>query len=61
MSDDKTNRGGQDRSRIALKEAYELPYWTERFGVSEDELRRAVAVVGDSADAVAAHLNRGAH
>lgn len=33
MSDDLTNRGAQDRSRISLTEPHEVRYWTEALGV----------------------------
>lgn len=56
MSDDKTNRGGQDRSRINLSEDYEVRYWTESLGISEQRLRNAIAEVGDSADRVRAFV-----
>ncbi|MEO7152869.1 MAG: DUF3606 domain-containing protein [Burkholderiaceae bacterium] len=56
MPDDLNSRGGQDRQRINLSEDYELSDWARKFGVSVDELRRAVAAVGDRADAVQAHL-----
>lgn len=56
MSDDKNNRGSQDRSRINTSEDYELDYWTAKFGVSRDELRNAVDQVGSSADAVEEYL-----
>ena len=56
MSDDRTQRGGQDRSRINLAQEYEVRDWADRFGVSEEELRRAVAEVGDRADAVESFL-----
>lgn len=59
MADDKTLRGSQDASRIALGEDYEVRYWTDKFGVSAEELRTAVAAVGNSADAVARHLEKG--
>ena len=52
MSDDKINRRGQDRSRINLSEDYEVRYWTEALGISEQRLRNAVAEVGNSADKV---------
>ncbi|MCL6711472.1 DUF3606 domain-containing protein [Pseudoxanthomonas sp. z9] len=52
MSDDLTQRGEPDRSRIALNEDHEIRYWTERFGVSEGRLREAVKSVGNSADDV---------
>jgi hypothetical protein len=52
MGDDKSNRSGQDRSRINMHEDYEVRYWTEKFGVNKDELQRAVDRVGSSAKAV---------
>ena len=52
MSDDKAKTGGQDRKRINLNEDYELRDWAKKFGVSADELRQAVARVGDRADEV---------
>jgi len=59
MSDDKTNRGAQDRSRINLGEAYEVRYWTSELGVSEDVLREAVAAAGSSAEKVREYLASG--
>jgi len=56
MSDDKSKSGGQDRKRINVNEAYELRDWAAKFGVSQDELRQAVAKVGDRADEVERHL-----
>ena len=58
MADDKTLRGPQDRSRIAMGEDYEVQYWTERFGVDRERLQQAVDAVGNSADAVEEHLKR---
>ena len=52
MSDDLTQRGEPDRSRIALNEDHEIRYWTERFGVSEGRLREAVKSAGNSVDDV---------
>lgn len=56
MSDDKTKTGAQDRSRINVNEDYELRYWSEKFGVSPDELKAAVEAAGTGVDAVARHL-----
>ncbi len=52
MSDDKTNRGPQDRSRVSMSEDYEVQYWSDKFGVSRDRLQQAVDRVGNGADAV---------
>jgi hypothetical protein len=56
MSDDKTKSGGQDRTRISLSEDYEVRDWSEKFGVTPDELKAAVKEVGNDAAAVEAHL-----
>ena len=36
MTDDRTNRGAQDRSRISFEEDYEVMHWTKKFGVSRE-------------------------
>lgn len=46
MTDDKSKKGRQDRSRIDVHERYELDYWSDKFGVSKEELKDAVARVG---------------
>ena len=56
MSDNLQDRGSPDRGLIALGEEHEVRYWTQRFGVSEDELRRAVEQVGHSVDEVEKRL-----
>ena len=58
MSDDLANTGAQDRSRINVNEPHEVRYWTQRLGVSEADLRKAVAEVGVSAQNVAEHLGK---
>jgi hypothetical protein len=52
MSDDTKNRGEPDRSRINLGEDYEVRYWTEKLGVSKEQLAVAISKVGNSPDAV---------
>jgi hypothetical protein len=37
------------RSRIELGNPKEVSWWSKRFGCSEEQLRQAVAEVGDSA------------
>ncbi|CAN7560936.1 DUF3606 domain-containing protein [Acidovorax sp. LjRoot129] len=56
MADDKTNSGGQDRTRISLSEDYEVRDWAKKFGVTPDELKAAVKAAGNDAKAVEAHL-----
>lgn len=52
MSDDLENKGPQDRSRISLNEQWEINYWTKKLNCTEEELRRAVERVGNSAASV---------
>jgi hypothetical protein len=52
MSDDKSNRGGQDRSRINLNEDYEVRYWCREFGIAPGRLRELVGQLGDSAETI---------
>jgi hypothetical protein len=42
MSDDTSKKGIQDRTRINTSEDYEVRYWSEKFGVSRDQLKAAV-------------------
>ena len=58
MSDDLSNRGPQDRSRINVSETQELQYWTKELGVSEAQLRAAVAAAGTSVEAVRQYLGK---
>ena len=58
MSDDLTNRGQQDRSRIAMKEEHEVRHWTEALGVTREQLQKAVDKVGNSAAAVRQELGK---
>lgn len=46
MPDDKTDRGAPDRSRIRLDEPRDVRYWTRELGVSEEQLRGALAAAG---------------
>jgi hypothetical protein len=58
MSDNKQNTGNADRSRVSTSEDYEVQYWKEKFGVSSEELKAAVAQVGNSADKVEEYLKQ---
>jgi len=46
MADNKSNVGQADRERISIVGDYELGYWAERFGVSQEAVRKAVERVG---------------
>jgi hypothetical protein len=56
MSDDKGQSQGQDRQRINVNQDYELRDWSRKFGVTPEQLKRAVAKVGDRADDVEREL-----
>ena len=56
--DDPSKRGGQDRDRIALHQDHEVRYWTEKFGVTRDQLAAAIDKVGDSVKAVTQELGK---
>lgn len=55
MTDDPC-KTGLDRKLISLTEPHEVRSWTESLGCSETQLRDAVKEVGNSAEAVRAHL-----
>lgn len=56
--DDKSKVGKPDRDRINVNEDFELRGWSKKFGVSVEELKKAVQKVGTSADAVRKHLGK---
>jgi hypothetical protein len=57
MTDDKTKKAA-DRRRINLHQAYELGYWSRKFGVSEQELAEAVQKAGPLASDVERELQK---
>jgi hypothetical protein len=56
MADDLKDTGRQDDSRINIEQDHEVRYWSEKFGVSRDELRSAVAKAGPMVKNVREHL-----
>lgn len=58
MPDDLSKRTGVERGRIWLGQEHEVAYWTEKLGVSREELERAVRAVGNNADRVREHLHK---
>lgn len=59
MPDDPSKRGGQDRKRIDVSQEHELRSWSKKFGVTADQLKKAVASVGTQAEKVKAKLSGG--
>jgi hypothetical protein len=56
VADDRNNTGNPDRQRINTNQPHELRDWSEKFGVSPEELKAAVAQVGNQAADVEQHL-----
>jgi len=56
MADDLGKTGGQDRQRINLNQDYEVRDWSSKFGVTPDQLRKAVEAVGSEAKKVEEYL-----
>ena len=56
MTDDKSKAGGADRIRINTSEDYEVQDWSQKFGVTPEELKAAVKAVGPMVDAVERYL-----
>jgi hypothetical protein len=56
MTDDLKRTGRLDDSRINISHDYEVSYWSEKLGVTADELRNAVAKAGPLVKDVREHL-----
>jgi hypothetical protein len=56
MADDKHKTGGQDAQRVNVHESYELHDWSKKFDCTPEQLKEAVAAVGDRAADVEMHL-----
>ena len=61
MSDDKQDRGGQDRARVAGEQGYEVRYFADKHGISIDQAQELIDKHGNSReklDAAAGALDR---
>jgi hypothetical protein len=59
MSDDLRKKGIQDRSRINMNEPHEVSYWTNKLGVTKEELQKAIERTGsNSASEIQKALNK---
>ena len=56
MADDKNLRGHQDRSRVAGNEDYELSYLAEKLNTSAEEVKAAIAAVGNDREKIEQYL-----
>ena len=55
---DNKTKNAADRRQIDVHEAYELAYWSRKFGVSRERLAEAVQKVGTNAEDVAIELEK---
>jgi len=56
MSDNKLNSNDQDKLRINIQDESELREWSRKLDATPEELKEAVAAVGDLASDVEMHL-----
>lgn len=56
MADNKDVTGGADAERVNIHEDYELQDWSKKFDCTPEQLKEAVAAVGDKAADVEMHL-----
>jgi hypothetical protein len=56
MSDNKSNSNDQDKLRINIQDESELRDWSKKLDATPEELKEAVAAVGDLASDVEMHL-----
>jgi hypothetical protein len=56
MGDDFSKKGPPDSARVSLSEDWERRYWARKFGVTEEELRAAVAAVGSQPEELRKHF-----
>ena len=59
MSDLNTHLTGSHGQRVVITEDHAVHGWCQAFGVTEEQLRVAVAAVGDDAEEVRSHLGQG--
>lgn len=58
IADDPKQTGKADDSRINIHQEHEVKYWAEKFGVSRERLKSAVAKVGSLVKNVREHLQQ---
>lgn len=47
MADNKSNRGGRDRNRVAGGQGYELGYFARKHGISREQAKSLIERVGN--------------
>ncbi|RZJ92714.1 MAG: DUF3606 domain-containing protein [Chryseobacterium sp.] len=56
MGDDSNTKGSQERLKINTNEPHGISYWAAKFGVTKQELKKAIDKVGNSPAAVEKEL-----
>ena len=49
-------RDYSEKTRIDMNQSYQVAYWKQRFGVSDEEFKDAVRAVGTSVQKIEAYL-----
>jgi hypothetical protein len=47
MADNRSNRGGRDRSRVAAGQGYELGYFARKHGISREQAKSLIHRIGN--------------
>jgi predicted DNA-binding protein YlxM (UPF0122 family) len=58
MPDNRNNRGGRDRQRVAAGEDYEVRHVAEKFNVSTQQVTGAIRATGGNRKDVEAYLKQ---
>ena len=58
MADDKSNVGGQDRSRVSAEQGYELDYFAQKHGISREQARDLIERIGNDREKLDAAAER---
>lgn len=58
MADDKTIKGTADAVRVNISEPYEVTYWSNKWGVTADQLKAAARKVGPKSTDIARELGK---
>ena len=58
MADNKSNRGGRDRGRVAGGQGYELGYFAHKHGISRAEEKSLIERVGNDRNKLNAAAER---
>ena len=56
MADNKNTHDGRDSSKVNGSESYELSYLEEKYGVTRDQVKEAIKLVGNKREDIEKHL-----